>query len=122
MPKIDNLQPIGDPLGIAAIELLDLARLADRLEGLLADLAGRCATADPNLLKECQIADLLSQRLVGVSAFLAALAAAAPRGAKVDVSDAVRGLALSDQARCLAALAPDAPCAAAAGELTLFED
>jgi hypothetical protein len=122
MTRPDTLQPIGDPLGVAAIELLDLARLADRLEVLVADLAGRRGTSDLALLMECQIADLLSQRLVGVSAFLAALAAAAPRDAKVDVADAVRGLALSDQARCLAALTPDDARSCGDGELTLFED
>ena len=120
MASIENIQPVGEPLGVAAMELLDLARLADRLEILLADLVVRGGISDPAVLVECQIADLLSQRLVGLAAFLAALAAAVPVDARVDVADAVRGLALSDQARCLAALAP--VDARVEGELTLFED
>ncbi len=116
----ENIQPLAEPLGLAAVELLDLARLADRLEILVSDLVDRGGAPDPALLVECQIADLLSQRLVGLAAFLAALATAAPADAQVDVSEAVRGLALSDQARCLAALTPADPCID--GELMLFED
>ena len=120
MSPVENIQPLGEPLGVAAMELFDLARLADRLEALVADLAGRDGTPDPALMMECQIADMLSQRLIGLAAFLAALATAVPEDARVDVSAAVQGLALSDQARCLAALAPDE--ARVDGELTLFED
>lgn len=120
MAPAENIQPVAEPLGVAAMELFDLARLADRLEVLVADLAGRSGPLDPALVMECQIADMLSQRLIGLAAFLAALATAAPQDARVDVSAAVRGLALSDQARCLAALTPAE--ARADGELTLFED
>ena len=120
MAPVENMQPIGEPLGVAAMELLDLARLADRIETLIADLVVRGGVSDPAVLVECQIADLLSQRLVGLAAFLAALAAAVPADARVDVAVAVRGLALSDQARCLAALAPGD--VRVEGELTLFED
>ena len=120
MPPVGNIQPVAEPLGVAAMELFDLARLADRLEILVAELASRGVSADPVLMMECQIADMLSQRLIGLGAFLAALATAVPADARVDVGVAVRGLALSDQARCLAALSPQDP--ATDGELTLFGD
>jgi len=101
MSQADNLRSMGEALGVAAIELGDLARLGDQLERVLAGLAARAGDASPELLAECQVADLLSQRLVGVSAFVASLAQAAPQDSMVDVLDAVRSLTLAEQAHRL---------------------
>ena len=101
MSATDNLRPIGEALDVAAVELGDLARLGDQLERILASLAAQAGLASPELLAECQVADLLSQRLVGVSAFVASLAKSAPREVMVDVLDAVRSLTLAEQAHRL---------------------
>jgi hypothetical protein len=71
---------------------------------------------------DAQAADLLWQRLDGLSAFMAALAEAAAGALPADLGDAFRRLRLSEQARRLAggqpALSPSDPN----GELTTFWD
>ena len=121
MSNPDNLRPIGEALGVAAEELTDLARLGDQLERILASMAAHAGLASPELLAECQVADLLSQRLVGVSAFVASLAKAAPQGAMVDVLEAVHSLTLAEQAHRLSGRR-FAEMQSAGGDVAFFED
>lgn len=120
-----TFRPLAEPLQLAALEVAELARLGDTLQGLIARLAGCIASPDPALLAEAQAADLLSQRLAGLAAFLRALAAAAPDGVTTDVHAAVMDLTLAEQARRLSG--PPAACLppmalATAGDVTLFGD
>ena len=119
-------RPIAEPLRLAAMEVTDLARLGDRLQGVIASLSANCSgRPDPGLVIEAQAADLMSQRLMGLAAFLTALADAAPTDASIDIYDAVTALTLAEQARrlggpCLAAAGPVAPVDG--GDLVLFGD
>jgi hypothetical protein len=117
-----TLRPLAEPLGLAAIELADLARLSDRLQRSIARLTADLGPPDSGFLTEVQAVDLLSQRLDGMAAFLRVLAAAAPTNVTTDVHAAVMGLTLAEQARRLSG--PNAPQAEAGdcGELQLFED
>ena len=119
-------RPIAEPLRLAALEVADLARLGDRLQGVIASLsANHSGRPDPGLVIEAQAADLLSQRLTGMAAFLSALASAAPQGVTTDVHAAVMDLTLAEQARRLGgpSLAPAGPVAPAdGGDLVLFGD
>jgi len=89
---------------------------------MLADLIAKGGISAESHLAECQVADLLSQRLVGMGAFLTALAVAAPEEATVDVLHAVRDLTLAEQARWLAGPTASKPRPHSSGDLTLFED
>lgn len=119
-------RPIAEPLRLAAMEVTDLARLGDRLQWVIASLsANGGGRADPGLVIEAQAADLMSQRLMGLAAFLAALAEAAPADASIDIYDAVMDLTLAEQARRLGGpgCAPTGPIAPAdGGDLVLFGD
>jgi hypothetical protein len=116
-------RPIAEPLRLAAMEVADLAHMGDRLQGVIAILSASSGRPDPSLVMEAQAADLMSQRLTGLAAFLTALAEAAPATAIIDIYDAVMDLTLAEQARRLSGpgRAP-APAAAEGGELMLFGD
>jgi len=122
MPPSDASISMNDALCAAAVELADLARLSGRVEMIVSDLVARADDPSPALLAECQVADLLSQRLVGVAAFLSELAEAAPANAKVKVADAVRNITLAEQARRLSGRRLIATPYIEDGELALFED
>jgi len=121
MAQADNQMPIGDVLRVAAGELADLALLGDQVEAIIAEMVGQAGDVSPDLLRRCQAADLLTQRLAGAAAFLGALAEAAPSNASIDVLDAVRGITLTDQAQRLSGQGVVAH-QGGAGELALFED
>jgi hypothetical protein len=119
-----TFRPLAEPLMLAALEVAELARLGDTLQSVIARLAACCVSPDPELLSEAQAADLLSQRLEGLAAFLRALAKSAPDGVTTDVYTAVMDLTLAEQARRLSG--PPALCAArihtSVGDVTLFGD
>ena len=116
------LRPMAEPLRLAAIELADLARLGDELQHLVAELAVVAGASAASVLIRAQAADLLSQRLEGMAAFLRTLADAAPGEALIDVHAAVMDLTVAEQARRLAGPhGPNAVCAASdEGELVMF--
>ena len=113
------LRPLAEPLHLAAVEIADLARVADEVQYVIAQLAGG-ARPDGALMAQAQLADLLTQRLAGLAAFLRALSAAAPAGAMTDVRKAVMDLTLAEQARRLGGPARALADDASDGELTLF--
>jgi hypothetical protein len=109
-------------LGLAAVELADLARLSDRLQQSVARLTADLGPPDSGFLTEVQAIDLLSQRLDGMAAFLRVLAASAPTNVMTDVHAAVMGLTLAEQARRLSGAHPQPAEPADDGELQLFEE
>lgn len=116
-------RPIAEPLRLAAMEVADLARLGDRLQAVIARLSADAGRTDSVVVIEAQAADLLSQRLTGLAAFLVALADRAPDGAQIDIFDAVMDLSLAEQARRLSGPAQVAvPTPAETGDLLLFAD
>ncbi len=117
-----TFRPFAEPLRLAAIELADLARTGDQLQRVIARLAAGAGALDAELMEEAQGADLLSQRLEGMAAFLRALADAVPAGAAVDVHAAMIDLTLAEQARRLAGPPAAVPTATdeASGDLLLF--
>jgi hypothetical protein len=120
-----TFRPLGEPLALAAVEIADLAGLADGLQGVIARLAAQAGCADAELLSEAQAADLLSQRLTGMAAFLSALASAAPEGVTTDVQAAVIDLTVAEQARRLSGPPPAVAAQtllALSGDVTLFGD
>jgi len=108
-------RPLAQVLRAAATELAELAAVADHLEGLTPAIV-----RDASLAERWQLADLLTQRLAGLTSLFDALAASAPRDVALDVGGAVGALKLSEQARRFAGFAPVA--AAASGEVLLFGD
>ncbi len=116
-----TFRPFAEPLRLAAIELADLARAGDQLQRVIARLAAGAGALDAELMEEAQGADLLSQRLEGMAAFLRALADAVPAGAAIDVQAAMIDLTLAEQARRLAGPSAKTPAADdASGDLLLF--
>ncbi|HET6969957.1 MAG TPA: hypothetical protein VFH92_02430 [Phenylobacterium sp.] len=116
-------RPLAESLSLVAEEVDDLVSLAETVQTVISRLAvGAGDLPDTALMVDAQAADLLSQRLSGLAAFVRALAEAAPCDLSADIEDAVRALTLSEQARRLAGplLAP--PAEAGAGELTTFWD
>lgn len=114
-----TLRPLAEPLHLAAVEIADLARVADGVQHVIARLAAG-APPDAALMADAQAADLLTQRLAGLAAFLRALSAAAPAGAVTDVHAAVMDLTLAEQARRLGGPPPPAANAEPYGDLDLF--
>lgn len=115
-------RPLSQSLDLVAGEVAELARLGDRLQGVISRLAANLGAPDTDTLEEAQAADLLSQRLAGLAAFVQALANAAPRDATADIAAAVNALTLTEQARRLSSPTnPPAP-AEPAGDLTTFWD
>ena len=124
-----TFRPLREPLRLAAVELADLARMGDDLQGVIARLAAQANCADAELLAEAQAADLLTQRLTGMAAFLSALATAAPRDVTTDVHAAVIDLTVAEQARRLSGPPPEVATQTLlalsdpfGGDVTLFGD
>ena len=115
-------RPIAEPLRLAAIELTELAELGDQLQHVLGRLTATLGPPDAAFIGEAQAADLLSQRLVGMAAFLRAIARVAPESLMADVHSAVMDLTLAEQARRLSGPHPPIASAPANGELQLFGD
>jgi hypothetical protein len=119
MPAAPNLRSLEGALRATAVELAELASIADHLE--FAHTAyGR--KLDDAMISRLQLADLLTQRLAGLTAFVAALAEDAPGGVALDVGAAIAGLTLADQVARLSGAAPAPPVAPPppSGELLLF--
>jgi hypothetical protein len=126
-----TLRPLAEPLRLAAIELAELARLSDQLQRAIGRLTETHGAPDGEFLTEVQAADLLSQRLDGMAAFLRVIAASAPEDVTTDVHAAVMNLTLAEQARRLSGPQPaEGPRSEASpseprqtcGELQLFGD
>jgi hypothetical protein len=124
-----TLRPLAEPLRLAALELAELARLSDQLQRAIGRLTENCGAPDADFLTEAQAADLLSQRLEGMAAFLKVIAASAPENVTTDVYAAVMNLTLAEQARRLSGPPPEllaepfaAPPPQSCGELQLFGD
>lgn len=112
-------QSLAGSLNLVAQEVTDLVAVGDQLQSLISRLVA-AAPADPSALVEAQVADLLSQRLSGLAAFVRALAEAAPADAGADIGAALRLLTLTEQARRLSD--PTSPSAVDAGEALTFWD
>ena len=121
-----TFRPLAEPLHLAAVELTELAALSDRLQHAMGRLTEQHGAPDAAFLTEAQAADLLSQRLTGLAAFLRVIAATAPQGVTTDVYAAVMDLTLSEQARRLGGLPPaaadPADDPADSGDFQLFGD
>ena len=112
-----TFRPFAEPLRLAAIELADLARQGDQLQRVIARLVAGAGALDAGLMTEAQGADLLSQRLHGMAAFLRALAAAAPASVSIDVQAAMIDLTVAEQARRLSGLPAAAEAPSDIGDL-----
>lgn len=121
-----TFRPLAEPLHLAAVELTDLAALSDQLQHAIARITEVEGVPDADFLTEVQVADLLSQRLTGLAAFLRVIATTAPQGVTTDVYTAVLDLTLAEQARRLGGLPPALARPAAeppdSGDLQLFGD
>jgi hypothetical protein len=115
------LRPMAEPLQLAARDVESLVVMAGQLEALIADLMADAGPVSPELAMRAQTADLLTQRLAGLKAFLKALAKASPPDARIDVAGAVAGLMLAEQAHRLGARPQLVPEDVAGGDLTLFD-
>lgn len=116
-------RPIADSLTLVAEEVDDLVRLGETVQAVISRLAvGTSGPPDAALMVDAQAADLLSQRLCGLAAFVRALAEAAPGDVSADIQDAVRALTLSEQARRLSGPLLTTTADASGAELTTFWD
>jgi hypothetical protein len=115
-------RPLAESLHLAAGEVDELVELGERLQALIARLANAGGAPDLATLVEAQAADLLSQRLSGLAAYMRALAAAAPAHVATDVDAAIAALTLTAQTRRLGGPALLQAADAAAEELDMFWD
>jgi Lon protease-like protein len=113
-------RPLAESLDLVAREVTDLVAVGDQLQDLISRLVAAAGASDPSAMVEAQAADLLSQRLSGLAAFVRALAEAAPLDASADIDGALRLLTLTEQARRLSN--PTSPPAVDAGEALTFWD
>ena len=106
-------------LRAAATELAELAAVADHLECLTPTTG---LTLDPGVAERFQFADLLTQRLAGLTWLFDSLACSAPEGVNLELGEALGGLTLSDQARRFGGASPfPPPPAEASGDVFLFD-
>lgn len=113
-------QTLAGSLDLVAQEVTDLVVIGDQLQGLISRLVVAASPSDPSAMIEAQAADLLSQRLSGLAAFVRALADAAPADVSADIDSALRVLTLTEQARRLSS--PGSTPAVDAGEVLTFWD
>jgi len=113
------IRPLAESLDLVAREVTDLVAIGDQLQELIARLVLTSGAGDPAAMIEAQAADLLSQRLTGLAAFVRALADAAPTDVAADIDGALRLLTLAEQAR---RLSNPAHAPADTGELMTFWD
>jgi len=116
MSEPAEIRPLSQSLDLVAREVTDLAAIGDQLQGLIARLV---VAGDSSALVEAQAADLLSQRLAGLAAFVRALATAAPQDAAADIANALRVLTLAEQAQ---RLSDPSHTPAEAGDVATFWD
>lgn len=96
-------QPLAQSLDLVADDLAELVGLGERVQGVISRMAATAPRPrDTGLLMDAQAADLLSQRLMGLTAFVRALADAERSADHAEVEAAVRALTLAEQARRLA--------------------
>jgi hypothetical protein len=98
-----NLRTLERTLAATAMELADLASIANELEHTTTGIDGRL---DDLTISRLQMADVLTQRLAGLTVFVTALADSAPDGVSLDVGEAVLQLTLADQAARLCGAPP----------------
>jgi hypothetical protein len=120
MTSAAAIRPLSQSLDLVAREVTDLVVLGDQLQDLISRLVTAHARDDPSAVIEAQAADLLSQRLAGLAAFVRALADAAPDDVAADIDSALRVLTLTEQARRLSG--PATTPAPDAGEVLTFWD
>jgi hypothetical protein len=95
--------PLAQSLDLVAEDLAELVGLGDRVQGVISRMAAAAPRPrDAALLVDAQAADLLCQRLAGLTAFVRALADAERTAEPVQLAAAVRALTLAEQARRLA--------------------
>lgn len=94
--------PLRDALERLGQEVAELARMLERFEAAagphLLDAAGR----SPDLVQQLQNLDHIGQGMVGLAAYLAALAPAAASGCRIDPGPATQVVMLADLAARLA--------------------
>jgi hypothetical protein len=115
------MRPLGEALLAGAFEMAELASLADDVQAAIGALCAGAAALTPGLMADCQAADLLSQRIAGMSRFLAVMALAAPDAAHVDVGPLAHKLTLADQAARLSGLPEPDGDEGEAGDLEVFD-
>ena len=112
-------RPLAQVLRAAATELAELAAISDHLE-LLAPSLG--LVRDPALAERYQLADLLTQRLAGLTVLFDQLACGAPHDVALDIGAGLARLTLTAQARRFAGFAPAYEAASDPGDVLLFGD
>lgn len=118
-----RMQPLTGSLTLMADEVDDLVGLGETVQTVISRLVlAAGGMPDMGLMVEAQSADMLSQRLAGLAAFMRALAAEAPADLSANITPAVRALTLSEQARRLAGPAHPPTPAPESGDLTTFWD
>jgi hypothetical protein len=114
---------LAQSLDLVAEDLAELVGLGERVQGVISRMAAAAPRPrDAGLLMDAQAADLLSQRLAGLTAFVRALAEAEHRDDPAAVEAAVRTLTLAEQARRLAGGAPSPAAQPDAGGHPTFWD
>jgi hypothetical protein len=98
-----SIKPMRDLLVRVGIELNEIARSIDATQSLLSRLTWEKGKPDSKYVQAMQKADLHAQKLVGLSAFLAALAEDLPLDWSTDSGRAAKAVTLSDLAKRLTA-------------------
>lgn len=119
MDRAAPTRPLPQSLDLVAEEMAELVDLAERVQAVIARMA-RAAPPDVGALVDAQAADLMSQRLQGLTGFVRALADAERSENYADIERAVRALTLAEQARRLVG-APPAVAGEPAAELTFWD-
>jgi uncharacterized membrane protein len=87
-------------LDLVAEDLSELIGLGEHVEAVISRMAAAASGPfDPSLLVDAQAADLLSQRLAGLTAFVRGLAAAERSADYAQVEAALSKLTLAEQSR-----------------------
>jgi hypothetical protein len=113
-------RPLAASLDLVAEEIAELVALGERVQGVISRLAANAAP-DARTLVDAQVADLLSQRLQGLTSFVRALADAERGELTADLEAAVRDLTLAEQARRLSGALPSAAPEAGAEAATFWD-
>ena len=118
MTDLGSSRPLAASLDLVAEEIAELVSMGEGLQGVISRLAA-AAPHDASALMDAQAADLLTQRLQGLTGFIRARANAERSSDFAQVEAAVSALTLAEQARRLSG---GAVCRDPVGDPTTFWD
>ncbi len=100
-PAPATVEPIAEILGRVGLELDELAKQLNHVQGLISPLVFKASSLEPGFLQEIQAVDHIEQKMICLSRFLTALGPLMQGHWVLDLSEASAVITLSELSRRL---------------------